>query len=172
MPELFNTPAEIDLYRFPALFYPAAAILALALQAYLPLLAHWTAYLDLPLLVVVYFALNARHPAGSVLVGATVGLLQDSVSHLALGLNGIAESLAAYFAAALGGRLDAEHPGVRFLVIAVLYWLNAVIIFVIERFLMARPEIWSASRLLVAGLLNGVVAVMVFRLFDRFRQRR
>lgn len=172
MPELFTARAEVDLYRFPPLFYPLAAILALALQAYLPLLIHWAAYLDLPLLVVSYYAINSRHQSGSVIAGSLLGILQDSVSHLALGLNGIAKALAGYIASSLGGRLDAEHSSVRFLLIVFLYSLNAAVIFVIERYLMARPVPWWGSRLLVAGLLNGVAAVLVFRLFDRFRQAR
>lgn len=170
--ELFTARAEIDLYRFPSFFYPTVAILALALQAYLPLLFHLAVYLDLPLLVVIYYALNSRHAVGSVLTGSVLGILQDSVAHLALGLNGIAKALVGYVAASLGGKLDAEHAGVRFLVIFALYELNAAVVFIIERDLMARPVLWWGSRLLVAGLLNGIAAVLIFRVFDRFRRMR
>lgn len=172
MEDLFTASGEIELYRFPALFYPVAAVLALALQAYLPLLFHSAVYLDLPLLVVTYYALSSRQQAGAVLAGAALGILQDSVAHLALGLNGMAKSLAGFIAASLGNKLDAEHAGVRFLLIFALYEMNEAVVFVFERYLMAQPVLWWGSRLLVAGLLNGVAALFVFRLFDRFRRMR
>lgn len=173
MSDYFAPPrAEIALYRFPSLFYPIAAIVALALQAYLPLLFHAAVYLDLPLFVVVYYGLCARNATGAVVAGATMGLLQDGVSHLALGLNGIAETLVGFIAAGIGSRLDSDNAGVRFLVVGGLYAMNAALIFLMERYLMARMVPWWGGRLALAAAFNGAAAVPVFRLLDRFRQAR
>lgn len=164
--------AEISLYRFPPLFYPLAALVALALQAYLPLLFHAAVYLDLPLLVVAYYGLSRRSAVGGVVAGAAMGLLQDSVSHLALGLNGITETLAGFLAASIGGRFDSDNAGVRFLAVAGLYAMDAALIFLMERYLMARAVPWWGGRLAIAAAFNGAVAVPVFRMLDRFRRMR
>ncbi len=171
--DLFTaTRTEVSLYRFPALFYPVAAIVALALQAYLPLLFHAAVYLNLPLLVVAYYGLSKRSAAGGVVAGAVMGLLQDSVSHLALGLNGIAETVAGYIAAGIGGRFDSDNAGVRFVVVAGLYAMDAALIYLMERYLMGRAVPWWGGRLAVAAVFNGAVAVAVFQLLDRFRRMR
>ncbi|MGH9535492.1 MAG: rod shape-determining protein MreD [Terriglobales bacterium] len=173
MSDYFANPrAETSLYRFPSLFYPIAAIVALALQAYLPLLFHAAVYLDLPLLIVAYYGLCGRNAVGALLAGTGIGLLQDGVSHLALGLNGITDTVAGFIAAVVGSRLDSDNAAVRFLVVVCLYAMNASLIFLMERYLMARVEPWWGGRLALAAAFNGVVAIPVFRLLDRFRQRR
>ncbi len=61
---------------------PLAAIL---FQVYVPQFIKYLGYLELPLLVTVYFALMRRSPIAGVLFGAGIGLAQDSLSHASLG---------------------------------------------------------------------------------------
>ena len=56
---------------------PLAAIL---FQVYVPRFFTYLAYLELPLLVTIYFSLMRRSPAAGVLFGMCVGLAQDSLS--------------------------------------------------------------------------------------------
>jgi len=69
---------------------PLAAIL---FQVYVPRFWHFMGYLELPLLVTVYFALMRRSPVAGVLYGAAIGLAQDSLSPQPLGMFGIVKTL-------------------------------------------------------------------------------
>src|SRR5579864_8167665 len=84
----FNVAAMIGI--------PLAAIL---FQVYVPRFITYLSYLELPLLVTVYFALMRRSPVAGVFFGAGVGLAQDSLSHQPLGMFGIVKTLVGYFAA-------------------------------------------------------------------------
>src|SRR5690348_12334586 len=77
---------------------PLAAIL---FQVYVPQFIRSLGYLELPLLVTVYFALMRRSPVVGVFFGAGVGLTQDSLSHHYLGMFGIVKTLVGYFAASV-----------------------------------------------------------------------
>src|SRR5260370_397672 len=82
---------------------PLAAIL---FQVYVPRFFTFLSYLELPLLVTVYFALLSRSPIAGVCFGAAVGLAQDSLSHHPLGMFGIVKTLVAYFAASVSQRFN------------------------------------------------------------------
>ena len=51
-----------------------------------------------------------RSPVAGLIVGALVGLAQDSLSKNPLGMFGIVKTLVGYFAASVGLRFDVEHP--------------------------------------------------------------
>src|SRR5688572_3778033 len=80
-----------------ARFHPVVVIIiplaAILFQVYVPLFVEYLAYLELPLLVTVYFALMRRNPASGAFTGATIGLVQDSLSHQPLGMFGIVKTL-------------------------------------------------------------------------------
>ena len=46
------------------------------------------AYVDLPLILNIYYGFTLGRPIASVVIGTTVGLMQDSLSGLPLGTNG------------------------------------------------------------------------------------
>lgn len=170
-PQLFSTSrAEAAVYRFPPLFFPVTAVLALGLQAYLPTVIGAAIYLDLPLLVVVYWAMTTRQPGTSAIIGAGMGLAEDSLSHLALGVNGIAKTLIGYLAATAGNKMDAEHAGVRWAVIFIFFEMNRAMIYGFERFLLGTPVPWRGVAVALAAAANGVLAVILYRGMDRFRR--
>lgn len=89
---------------------PLAAIL---FQVYVLRFITYLSYLELPLLVTVYFALMWRSPVAGVFFGAGIGLAQDSLSDHHLGMFGIVKTLVGYFAASVSQRFDVENPVVR-----------------------------------------------------------
>src|SRR5438477_11442441 len=80
---------------------PLAAIL---FQVYVPRFVTRLAYLELPLLATIYFALKTRSPLAGVFFGAATGLAQDSLSYHPLGMFGIVKTLVGYFAASVSQR--------------------------------------------------------------------
>ena len=79
--------------------YHIAAIIGIPLaaiplfQVYVPRFFERLSYLELPLLVTVYFSLMRRSPVAGVLFGAGIGLAQDSLSHNPWGMFGIVKTL-------------------------------------------------------------------------------
>lgn len=170
VPQIFSTSrAEAAVFRFPPLFFPLVVGLALLLQAYLPVVVHAAVYLDLPLLVVVYWAIASRNAVSSSLLGAAMGLVQDSLSHLALGVNGIAKTLIGYGNASFGSKMDADHAGIRWLAVFACFEANRAVLYSFERYLLGTPVPWRGSVTAIAAFANATLAVVLYRALDRFR---
>jgi rod shape-determining protein MreD len=130
------------------------------------------AVLDLPLLVTIYFGLSRRNPSTGLLLGMVIGLLQDSLSGptVPFGLYGIAKTIIGYLASSIGARLDTEHPAARFALTAAFYVAHQGVMVLTQRILLAQPEPWFSMQLIVAALVNALVAVFLFLLLDRMRK--
>ena len=60
---------DLEIRRYPGYIYILVPLMALMLQAWLPRVMGRFAYMDLPLLVTIYFALNRRSPMHGTLLG-------------------------------------------------------------------------------------------------------
>jgi rod shape-determining protein MreD len=164
--------SHIEVHKFRTGAILIATLLALVIQAWFPLHFARAALLDLPLLVTIYFGLSRRNPSTGLLLGTTVGLLQDSLSGptVPLGLFGIAKTVIGYLASSIGARLDTEHPAARFALTAGFFIIHQGLVTMTRRILLAQPEPWFNLHLFGAALLNGLVAVFLFVLLDRLRR--
>ena len=95
---------DLEIRRYPLYIYVLVPLAAVVLQAWLPRLLGRFAYMDLPLLVTVYFALNRRSPIHGTLLGAVLGLAQDGLTQGAIGIHGIANTVCGFLAASVGIR--------------------------------------------------------------------
>ncbi len=162
---------ETQISRFKAwvlLLVPLAAIL---FQVYIPLFFQFLAYLELPLIVTVYFALMRRSPIGGLFVGALVGLAQDSLSKNPLGMFGITKTIIGYVAASVGLRLDVDHPFIRLILGFFFFVFHQFIFWVLSRGLLAQQVPFETQRTLVLGLLNAIVAVSLFHFLDKLKEQ-
>src|SRR6201990_2565622 len=91
--------------------------LAVVLQSNLPALWLPLRYADLPLIMVVYFALR-RDAVMAVFIGTVAGLSTDLLSSGLLGANGFSMTLTAYLIAALVTRVMIDNPLLRIPVLA------------------------------------------------------
>ena len=96
---LLNSQREGQVSRFRFWVMLAVPLAAILFQVYVPLFFQFLGFLEMPLLVVVYFALMRRSPIRGLLIGALVGLAQDSLSKNPLGMYGIVKTLEGYIAA-------------------------------------------------------------------------
>jgi rod shape-determining protein MreD len=124
----------------------------------------------LPLLVTIYFALSRRNPATGLLLGGSIGILQDAVSHLPIGIYGIAKTLVGYAASSLGGRVDTEHPVSRFIMVVIFYHFHEAVLAILNRVLLARPATYFSWKLLIASAVNAGIAVLLFPVLDHLRK--
>jgi rod shape-determining protein MreD len=124
----------------------------------------------MPLLVVVYFALMRRSQVSGLLVGALVGLAQDSLSKNPLGMLGIVNTLVGYFAASVGLRLDVDHPLIRLLLTFFFFLFHQLFYWMMVRALLGQQLAFDVQKTLVLGLLNAVVGVSLFLFLDKLRK--
>lgn len=164
--------SHIEVHKFRSGAILISGLLALVIQAWLPLHFTRAALLDLPLLVVIYFGLSRRNPSTGLLLGALIGLAQDSLSgpFVPLGLYGIAKTIIGYLASSIGARLDTEHPAARLALTAGFFIVHQAVVALTRRILLAQPEPWLTLHLFGAALLNAVIAVFLFVLLDRLRR--
>lgn len=151
-----------------AIFVPVGAIL---LQVLLPMLHPALAILDLPLIVTLFFAVSRRSPIAGTITGATIGLLQDVLTGLHIGINGMAKSVVGYAAASLGSRIDVENAFTRALLTFGFSLLQSLLLYLIERRLLGIlgfHQLWL-HEIIRAGV-NTVVAVPIYLLLDRWKR--
>jgi rod shape-determining protein MreD len=170
--ELRSAETHIEVHKF----YPGAiagvAIIALVLQAMVPVYFPGFRILDLPLLLTIYFGLSRRNPSTGLLLGMVIGLLQDSLSGptVPLGYYGIGKTCIGYLASSIGARLDTEHPAARFALILAFFVTHQAILGLVRRLLLAQPEVWFNMHLAVAAGVNAVLGTILFLLLDRLRR--
>ena len=162
---------KFEVYRFSlwaAVLVPLGALVA---QSFLPARFPFFALFDLPLLVTVFFAVARRSPATGLLTGATLGLMQDALAHQPIGIFGIAKTVVGYAASSLGARIDVEHPFSRFGLTFGFYLAHQAVYALVTRGLIGETMAWRWGHMLVAAFANAAVAVPLFALLDRFKQR-
>lgn len=164
--------SHIEVHKFRTGAIVIATLLALVIQTSSPVHFSKLAILDLPLLITIYFGLSRRNPSTGLLLGMAIGLLQDSLSGptVPLGLYGIAKTIIGYLASSIGARLDTEHPAARFALTAGFFVAQQGLLVLTRRLLLAQPEPWFNMHLLIAALVNALVAVFLFMLLDRLRK--
>jgi rod shape-determining protein MreD len=162
---------HIEVHKYYGGVVPAAVLLALVLQAFFPIHFRWANYLELPLLVTLYFALSKRNPSTGMLLGMVIGLLQDSLSRTPLGLYGIAKTLVGFVGSSIGARIDVEHPIARFLLTIVFYLFHHAVFALTSQLLLAQHnEAYISVPILIASVVNALIAIALFPLLDRFRR--
>src|SRR5262249_36745637 len=90
---LLGSQREGQISHFRGWVMVVVPVAAVAFQFYVPLFFQFLKFLEMPLLVVVYFALMRRTQISGLMIGAVVGLAQDSVFHNPLGMLGIDKTL-------------------------------------------------------------------------------
>ncbi|MFB3776983.1 MAG: rod shape-determining protein MreD [Bryobacteraceae bacterium] len=147
---------------------PLAAIL---FQVYAPLYAPLLHHLELPLLVAIYLALSRRSLSAGAVTGALIGLIQDALSHLPIGILGMVKTLVGYGAASVGVRLEASHVAVRFGLCTVLFLVHQLLYATLRRVLLGTPTGLGIPQMLLAAPANGLAGILLFQLLDKLRDR-
>ena len=146
-------------------------LLAIFVQAYLPLKLSFFNIFDLPLLVTIFFAVARRNPITGLLTGMIIGLLQDSLTHSFLGLYGISKTVVGFAASSLGVKIDVENPGSRLLLTFAFYLLHQVVYFVVARGLAVQDIPMRWGHIALVAVANALLGLVLFTLLDRLKQR-
>jgi rod shape-determining protein MreD len=158
---------RIARYRWAVII--AITLAAILFQVYIPRFIRYLSYLELPLLVTIYFSLMRRSPTIGVLLGASIGLAQDSLSENFLGMFGIVKTIVGYSVASVSQRLDVETSGTRFLLAFVFFCFHQFLYWVLGRAVIDLPIRLEIPQNLVMAALNALVAVPLFHILDKLR---
>jgi rod shape-determining protein MreD len=145
---------------------PLAAIL---FQVYVPRFITYLNYLEVPLLVTVYFSLARRSPVAGVFFGAGIGLVQDSLSHHPLGMYGIVKTLVGYFAGSVSQRFEVENSVVRLVLAFFFFFFHRFFYWVLSSALLGEVVHFDPMESIVLAMLNAAVAVPLFHVLDKLK---
>lgn len=157
--------------RFEVVALAAITVVAIIGKFYLPRLVPHTEWLELPLLLTVYFGLTRRNPISSLLFGAFVGLSEDSLSPatIPIGMYGITKTLVGYFAASVSVRFNVDNPAIRLVLCFFFYFFHAFFYWVMRRALLGQVVPFDPQETFVHGALNAVIALPLFAVLDRIK---
>ncbi|MGD0802442.1 MAG: rod shape-determining protein MreD [Terracidiphilus sp.] len=160
---------DYGIRHYPLLIYALTPLTALVLQAWLPHLL--SAFFDLPLLVTIYFALVRRDSIQGTLMGGSMGIFEDALTHHAIGVNGIAKTVAGFLAGSVGVRIDVENHTIRLMLTFLLSLLCSAIYLFIYRVLLGMDLQWSWLTELAKAVGTSMFAMVLFPLLDRMQIR-
>jgi rod shape-determining protein MreD len=163
----YTSRRELEQHTFSLAVTLLVPLLAILLQAFLPKLFPRLSIFDLPLIVVLFFAVSRRSPIAGTITGAIIGLLQDALTNQPIGVNGMAKSAIGYVAASIGLQVDVESPLTRIVITFGFSILNSVLLFLIDRRLLGLPNyhlLWTHE--LIRACANTIVAIPIFFLLD------
>ena len=155
-----------------------AAVLAISIVLQLSLRAIWPplAYIDFPLIVVVYIALQ-RDAWQALLVGTLAGLIVDARSGGLIGAGGFSKTLTAFVIYFAASRINLENPLLRIPVLAAATVMDSGIYVFWHRLLGYPPTVpimQTISYKLIATTTVGTVVLYLIDslLAERSTQRR
>ena len=160
----------------PQLKIAAALAVAIILQLSLGGVWHPLSYIDFPLMVVVYIALQ-RHAWHALMVGTIAGLAIDAPSRGLIGAGGFSKTLTAYLIYIAATRVNLENPLLRIPVLAAATLIDSAVYFFWHRSLGNPPSVpfvQTMSYRLIGTTIVGTFALYLLdSLFtERARQRR
>lgn len=144
-----------------------ALIIAVLLQWTLRNVAEPLAYIDFPLIIVVYAALQ-RDSLKAIFFGTFSGIAVDALSGGLLGSSGFSKTLVAYAVSELARRVYMDNLLLRIPVIAGASVLDDLVYYGLHRLLGQEPagEVWVVISYMLIG--TTVVGTFVFVILDYF----
>ena len=166
-----NYRRDMGIRSYPFLVYALVTLSALVLQAWLPHFLHGYTWFDLPLVVTIYFALSRRDPIQGTIMGAAMGIFEDALTNHAVGVSGIAKSVAGFLAGSVGVRIDVDNFIVRVLITFSLSLLSGAIYVLIYRVLLGMDQDWRGLQELMKAVGSSTIAMVLFPLLDMTQRR-
>jgi rod shape-determining protein MreD len=166
-----DTRRDVEIRHYPFLVYVMAPLIALVLQAWLPRVLGPYSWFDFPLIIVAYFAMARRSPIQGIFMGVVMGVLEDALSHHAIGINGIAKTAVGFLAASVGVRIDVENQSIRLLLVFLLSLLSSALYVFIYSVLLGLSLEWRWFAELFRAVGNSLLVVFLFPLLDRLQIR-
>jgi rod shape-determining protein MreD len=149
----------------------AALIIAVMLQWTLRNVADPFAFIDFPLIIVVYAALQ-RNSLRAILFGTFSGLAVDALSGGLLGANGFSKTLIAYIVSELARRVYLDNLLLRIPVIAGACFLDDAVYYGLHRLLGQEPagQFFIIAAYMVLG--TTIAGTLIYLFLDSFMSEK
>lgn len=168
----YTSRRELEQYHFHPAVTVLAPLVCVLLGAMLPRISPRFSILDLPLIATVFFAVSRRNPVAGALTGTLIGLLQDALTDQPFGVYGIAKAIIGYIGSSVSFTVDVENIFNIILFNFVASLLQSVMLYIIRRRMLGiSTEHLQPVYELIRAAVNTAVAIPVFMLLDRFKQR-
>jgi len=151
--------------------FAVALIAVVVIQGILSFKFKVFGYFDLPLIFSVYYGFTLGNPVASIVIGSSLGLMQDSLSGAVLGANGLSKTLIGFFAATAGSKFAVDQPVTRVLAIFLFTLGDGLLVTILG--LMVGPgsgAIYSGAlgSWLLSAIFNTLLGLVLFGYHDRW----
>ena len=151
--------------------FAIALIAVVVMQGILAFKFQVFGYIDLPLICSVYYGFTIGNPIASILMGSSLGLMQDSLSGAVLGANGFSKTLIGFFAASAGSKFAVDQPITRIFALFLFSIGDDLLVTILG--LMVGPiasPIYSGavSEWLLSATFNTLLGLVLFGYHDRW----
>jgi rod shape-determining protein MreD len=144
-----------------------ALIIAVLLQWTLRNIAEPLAYVDFPLIIIVYAALQ-RNAIKALIFGTITGIAVDALSGGLLGANGFSKTLIAFVVSELARRVYLDNLLLRIPVIAGACLLDDLVYYGMHRLLGQEPSAQLLVTMSYTVIGTTITGTIVYLLMDRF----
>lgn len=133
-------------------------------------------YFDLPLICSVFYGFTLGNPIASILIGSSLGLMQDSLSGAVLGANGLSKTLIGFLAASAGTKFAVDQPITRIFALFLFSIGDGILVTILG--LMVGPGTSNAiysgalARWLLSATFNMLLGLVLFGYHDRWTDAR
>src|SRR5215467_13297254 len=156
--------------------FAAALIAVVVMQGILSFKFKVFGYFDLPLIFSVFYGFTLGNPIASILIGSSLGLMQDSLSGAVLGANGLSKTLIGFSAASAVSKFAVDQPITRVFALFLFSIGDGILVTILG--LMVGPAgsstIYSGalSRWLLSATFNTLLGLVLFEYHDRWSDAR
>ena len=128
-------------------------------------------YFDLPLIYCVYYGFTLNRPMASVFIGSILGLMQDSLSGMAMGTNGFSKTLLCFAAASTSLKFNVDQLVTRIIALFLFTLADGLVVTMLGLTMGTGAGPLTSGRLLdllVSAVFNTLLGFIMFGLHDRF----
>ena len=126
---------------------------------------------DLPLIYCVFYGFTRSRPVASVFIGSGLGLMQDSLSSMAMGTNGFSKALLCFAAASTSLKFNVDQIITRVFGLFLFTLADGLLVTILGLTMGTAVGPVFGSRLVdlaLSGVFNTLLGVMMFGYRDRF----
>jgi rod shape-determining protein MreD len=146
-----------------------ALIIAILLQWTLRNVAEPFAFIDFPLIIVVYAALQQRNSIRALLFGAIGGLSIDALSGGLLGANGFSKTLIAYMVSEITRRVYVDNLLLRIPIIAGACLLDDLIYYGMHRLFGQDPNVNPIVTMAYTLIGTTIAGTLIYIILERLK---
>ena len=151
--------------------FASALIAVVVIQGILSFKFKVFGYFDLPLICSIYYGFTLGNPIASIVIGSSLGLMQDSLSGAVLGANGLSKTLIGFFAATAGAKFAVDQPITRVFALFLFSIGDGLLVTILS--LMVGPASsatysGSVGTWLLSATLNTLLGLVFFGYHDRW----